>query len=140
MSGIGSGPAEGLGFLQLCADRRFHRATMAAFEAETGLGPDGYWIEAAAGGAPMLGTFTPTARFACEKGARIMGWAAHGDACGGFPGLTNDEIMAKLEAAARERANELPDAEHWMLFATGAGVTITPLGRGRDAMLDDTGG
>ena len=140
MSAIEKDPAEALGFLQLCADRRFHRTTMAAFEAETGLGPDGYWIEATAGGAPMLGSFTTTARFAYENGARVMGWAAHGDACGGFPGLSTDEIAAKLEAAARETANELPEAEHWMLFATGAGVKVTPLGRGPDAMLGGRGG
>ena len=40
------------GFLQLCSDLRFHRATMAAFEEATGLAEDGYWIEARPGGAP----------------------------------------------------------------------------------------
>jgi hypothetical protein len=120
--------SRGLGFLQLCADRRFHRAVMTAFERETGLAPDGYWIEATAGGAPALGAVTTTARFAYDNGARILGWAAHGDACGGFPGLANDEIEAKLDAAAREVAAELPDVEHWMLFATGAGVKVTKLG------------
>ncbi|HEV2755998.1 MAG TPA: hypothetical protein VG318_09515 [Actinomycetota bacterium] len=119
--------SEALGFLQLCADRRFHRAVMTAFEDEAGLTVDGYWIEATAGGAPTLGTYTTTARFAYDNGARIMGWAAHGDACGGFPGLENEEIEAKLTAAARERAEELPGAEHWMLFATGAGVRVTKL-------------
>ena len=126
-AGREDGP-ESLGFLQLCADRRFHREVMTAFEAETGLSPQGYWIEATAGGAPTLGTYTTTARFAYDKGARIMGWAAHGDACGGYPGLDNDAVEAKLEAAARERAQELPGAEHWMLFATGAGVRVTKLG------------
>ncbi len=127
-----------LGFLQLCADRRFHRAVMSAFEDATGLGCDRYWIEATAGGAPALETFTTTARFAYDNGARMMGWAAHGDACGGFPGLDDDEIEAKLEAAALARATELPTAEHWTLFATASGIRVVKL-RGPDAMLDRGG-
>ena len=128
MSEIDRESPEVLGFLQLCADRRFHRAVMAAFEAETGLPPDGYWIEATAGGAPAFETMSATASFAFDKGAAIVGWAAHGDACGGFPGLSNDEVEATLEATARTRAGEVPGAEHWMLFATGAGVRVTKLG------------
>ncbi|MDQ4125742.1 MAG: hypothetical protein M3134_09110, partial [Actinomycetota bacterium] len=78
--GAGEGDAEVRGFLQLCADRRYHRLTMEEFEARTGLGPDDYWIEATAGGAAAFGGSTATAAFAYANGARIMGWAGHGDA------------------------------------------------------------
>ena len=116
--GVGEGEGgEMRGFLQLCADRRYHRMTMAEFEARTGLGPDQYWIEATAGGAPAFGAATATAEFAYNNGATIMGWAAHGDACGGFPGRSDYEMRTKVQAAARERSKDFPEAQHWMLFA-----------------------
>ena len=114
------------GFLQLCADRRYHRMTMAAFEEATGLGPDEYWIEASAGGAPGLGVSTDTARFAYGQGARVMGWAAHGDQCGGFPGLDNEEILAKLRTMVSDLAPDFPEATHWILFGAGGRVEVSP--------------
>jgi hypothetical protein len=117
---------ETFGFLQLCADRRYHRKTMAAFEQATGLGPDDYWIEASAGGAPELGVSTATARFAYDQGARVMGWAAHGDQCGGFPGLDNDAILAKLRTAVADLAPDFPGATHWILFGAGGAVEVSP--------------
>lgn len=119
---------EVLGFLQLCADRRYHRKTMAEFERATGLRPDQYWIEAAAGGAAALGATTATARFAYDKGARVMGWAAHGDGCGGFPGLTDDELRTKLHDAATTTPEDFPEAEHWTLFGAGGAVEVGRVG------------
>ena len=118
-----------LGFLQLCAERRFHRATMQAFEWATGLAPDEYWIEASAGGSLSWQEKTHTTRNAFEAGARVMGWAAHGDICLGFPELSNDELRRRLEAVARRRAGELPDARHFLLFALTGGVEVVPIGR-----------
>jgi hypothetical protein len=112
------------GFLQLCADRRFHRLTMLEFERVTGLAADEYWIEARAGGAPSWNENTKTARYAHREGARFMGWAAHGDSCGGFPGVSNDEMRRKVERAMRSRAQEFPGAEHIALFAHGGGVEV----------------
>ena len=112
------------GFLQLCADRRFHRLTMQEFERLTGLGPGEYWIEARAGGAPSWSDNTKTARYAYKEGARFMGWAAHGDKCGGFPGVSNDEMRGKVERAMRSRMDEFPEAEHFALFAHGAEVEV----------------
>jgi hypothetical protein len=112
------------GFLQLCADRRFHRLTMQTFERETGLASDQYWIEARAGGAPSWSDNTKTARYAYREGARFMGWAAHGDSCGGFPGVTNEEMRRKVEHAMRGRASEFPQAEHLALFAYFGGVEV----------------
>jgi hypothetical protein len=113
---------EVFGFLQLCADRRYHRKTMEAFERATGLAPDEYWIEATAGGAPAFEGPTATAEFAYEKGARVMGWAAHGEGCGGFPGLADDALRTKLAESAAGRAALFAEAEHWTLFAAGGRV------------------
>lgn len=118
---------EVFGFLQLCADRRYHRMTMEEFEARTGLRPDQYWIEARAGGAPAFEAASGTAEFAYDQGATVMGWAAHGDVCGGFPERSNTEMRAAVEARARERAADFPDAEHWMLFAAGGAVEAQEL-------------
>jgi hypothetical protein len=115
-----------LGFLQLCAERRFHRKTMEAFERATGLAPDEYWIEARAGGAPAWADKTITARNAYKNGARIMGWAAHGDVCLGFPGVSNRELRQKLASAARKRRDDFPHASHFLLFAEGDEVEVTP--------------
>ena len=108
---------QALGFLPLCAERRFHRRVMEAFERVTGLGPDGYWIEARPGGAPSWDDNTRGARLAHQAGATHMGWAAHGDVCLGFPGKSNAELRRMLERTARRRAEEFPHARHYLLFA-----------------------
>ena len=113
-----------LGFLQLCADRRFHRPTMLAFEQATGLASDEYWIEARAGGAPSWDDNTRTARVAYRLGARHMGWAAHGDECRGFPGESDDGMRRKLARAARKRADEFPQAIHYQLFGRGSEIEV----------------
>jgi hypothetical protein len=118
-----------LGFLQLCAERRFHRAVMEAFERETGLAPDGYWIEARAGGTPSWADNSDTAQNAHRNGAVIMGWAAHGDVCLGFPGESDDALRDRLDKVARRRADEYPDAVHVMLFALPGKVEVTRLER-----------
>lgn len=118
-----------LGFLQLCAERRFHRAVMDAFEHETGLGPDDYWIEARAGGAPSWADNTRTARIAQRSGARFMGWATHGDVCLGFPGEPDDALRERLQRVARRRAEEFPRAAHVVLFAVPGNVEVTRLER-----------
>ena len=115
------------GFLQLCADRRYHRKAMAEFERVTNLAPDEYWIEATAGGPPAFGAATPTATYAYDNGATIMGWAAHGDGCGGFPGVDDEGMKAKLQAAAADRAIDFPTVEHWTLFGAGGEVEASAL-------------
>jgi hypothetical protein len=115
-----------LGYLQLCAERRYHRITMEAFERATGLGPDEYWIEARAGGSPGWADKTITARNAFKNGARIMGWAAHGDVCLGFPGASNLELRHKLAKAVRKRREDFPQATHLQLFGEGDRVEVVP--------------
>ena len=120
---------DALGFLQLCAERRFHRATMHAFEQAAGLAPDGYWIEARAGGSPSWDDNTRTARTAFRIGARHMGWSAHGDTCLRYPGLSDAELRRRLERAAARRAEEFPAARHYLLFALPGAVEVVPIGR-----------
>jgi len=107
----------GLGFIQLCADRRFHRSTMKAFEELAGLEPDGYWIEAQPGGAPSWSDATPAVGLAYELGVTHMAWAAHGDECLGYRLLSDDTLRELVAETARRRASELPAATHYGLFA-----------------------
>jgi hypothetical protein len=115
------------GFLQLCADRRYHRKTMTAFERVTGLKPDEYWIEARAGGAASWGDTTKASRFAYREGAAAMGWAGHGDRCAGFHGESNAELRRKLERTARKRAGDFPRARHFLLFGEGGEIEVVRL-------------
>ena len=118
-------PGGALGYLQLCADRRYHRETMLAFERATGLRPDEYWIEARPGGAPGYQDATRMARIAYREGAQHLAWAAHGNGCRGFHGATDDEMRGKLDRAARSRLDEFRNVSHYTLFALDAGVTVT---------------
>jgi hypothetical protein len=99
---------------------------MEKFEEVTGLGPDEYWIEAGPGGAPSWDDNTEAARLAYAEGAAHMGWATHGDRCGGFPGASNEELRTKLLKALRKRAEEFPKARHYGLFGQGEQVEIVP--------------
>jgi hypothetical protein len=114
-----------LGYLQLCADRRFHYLTMEAFEDATGLQPEEYWIEARSGGAPVYADRTRAARFAYHDGATHFGWAAHGDRCRGFPDASNAEMRRKLERTVRARMDDFPRATHYELFGEGESVSVT---------------
>jgi hypothetical protein len=112
------------GFLQLCADRRFHLRVMKAFEELAALDSTGYWIEAGAGGAPSWADSTEVGRLAYGEGAAHMGWAAHGDDCAGFPGASNADLRTKLERTLRRRVSEFPHATHYGLFAHGHTVEV----------------
>jgi len=48
----------------------------------------------------------------------LMGWSAHGNKCGGFPGVDDDEIWRRLIITARQKAKDYPLAEHFVYFAT----------------------
>jgi hypothetical protein len=119
---------EALGFLQLCADRRYHRKTMEAFELATGLRPDQYWIEARAGGAPAWSDRSTAAKLAYRSGARHMGWAAHGDQCAGFPGESNEQLGRRVERTARARREDFPQAVHYLLFGEDGEVEASKIG------------
>jgi hypothetical protein len=109
--------------VHLCADRRFHRRTMEAFELAAGLGPDRYWAEATVGGAPAQALRPRGADYAYGHGARHMAWAAHGGGCGAFPGADDERIREMLERTVLRRRLEYPDAQHYVFFAVGRSVT-----------------
>lgn len=110
-----------LGFLQLCADRRFHRSLQEQFQKDTGMNsPEDCWIHADAGGTPKM-ECQRTAPDYCyyDKGVRLMGWSAHGDVCGGFgPNVPDEVIQQALLVVARRKMDEYPDAGHYIYFAT----------------------
>lgn len=120
-----------LGFLQMCAERRFYRAIQEEFEKLTGLSHYEYWIHTDAGGSPkMTKELHKVAPNYCydKQGVRTMGWAAHGTGCGGFdPTNTPDDvILAELNRILRLRVNEYPKAKHYAFFAIEAEITIYP--------------
>ena len=112
------------GFLQLCSDRRFHRAVMTAFEEATGLGPTEYYIEARPGGAPVFADKTKSARLAYGDGAGHMGWMAHGDVCRGFSGETDEGMRRRLARTVEKRARDFRNAAHYAIFARDGEVSI----------------
>jgi hypothetical protein len=110
-----------LGFLQLCADRRFHRCLQEQFQKDAGLNStEDYWIHADAGGTPKM-ECQRTAPDYCyyDKGVRQMGWSAHGDICGGFGPNVPDKVIRKaLCVVAQRKMEDYPDAAHFLYFAT----------------------
>jgi hypothetical protein len=110
-----------LGYLQLCADRRFHRILLEQFQADSGLNsPEDCWIHADAGGTPKMECQRIAPDYCYyDKGVRLMGWSAHGDTCGGFGPDVPDEVIQKaLLVVARRKVEDYPDANHFIYFAT----------------------
>ncbi|HJQ34448.1 MAG TPA: hypothetical protein VJ866_19870 [Pyrinomonadaceae bacterium] len=109
------------GFLQLCADRRFHPCIQERFQDDAGLeSPDLYWIHADAGGTPKM-ECSRTAPDYCyhKKNVRKMGWSAHGNVCGGFgDDVPDSEIRRALSVTAQRKVEEYPLATHFIYFAT----------------------
>ena len=109
-----------MGFLQLCADRRFHACLQKRFQYDAKLeSPLHYWIHADAGGTPAMEDLTAAPDYCYnDKKVRLMGWSAHGDGCGGFPDLDDDEIRELLMKVAEARIADYPLADHFVYFAT----------------------
>ena len=116
-----TGTPEILGFLQLCADRRFFKCIQDQFEADAKLGSrDAYWIHADAGGTPKM-ECQRTAPDYCyyDKKVQKMGWSAHGNVCGGFgPNVPDAVIQRALEVVSQRKVEEYPRADHFVYFAT----------------------
>jgi hypothetical protein len=114
-----------MGFLQLCADRRFHQCIQEAFRSDANLDvPQKYWIHADAGGTPKMTEQTTAPRYCYDdKGVRLMGWSAHGNGCGGFPPGTKDEVIEKaLYETIPDKIEAYPDATHFVYFARAIGI------------------
>ena len=110
-----------LGFLQLCADRRFHRIIQERFQLDAKLkSPEDYWIHADAGGTPKMADRVGAPDYCYrDKKVRLMGWSAHGDICGGFgPNVPDEVIRQALLVVSRRKVEEYPDAAHFVYFAT----------------------
>lgn len=111
----------GKGFLQLCADRRFHTLTQQEFMHDAKLSSsEDYWIHADAGGTPKMADqkITPVYCYR-DKEVRIMGWSAHGDGCGGFGAeVPDDVIMDALCKTMQLNVREYPLATHYIYFVT----------------------
>jgi len=110
-------------------DRRFVEATRQAFQEKTGLGDTDFWQESWPGGAAVahdqLGE-----NYAYHHGARILGWQAHGDRCGGQPGISNEEIQQRLDAVIAQKAEKFPVATHFRIFVTEGVVSIREITSG----------
>lgn len=100
----------------MCADRRFHAEVEEKFRGATGLSETDYWIEATAGGASAIEN-PKTADYAYAHGAKIMGWAAHGSGCGGFPEVNDKDIREKLNKVVEDRKERYSDAVHYRIFS-----------------------
>lgn len=110
------------GYVRRCMDKRFGAATRVAFEKATGLGPNDYWDESYPGGA-ALDTNPMGVEYAVTNGATIFGWQAHGDHCGGQPGVSDAEIQARLDAHIAQLREKFP-GRHFRIFARETGVEI----------------
>ena len=109
------------GFLQMCADRRFHNLLQKEFKKDAGLSSrEDYWIHADAGGTPKMAHLTDAPKYCYgKKKVRLMGWAAHGDICGGFGDhVGDDEIKLALCKTMQRKVRDFPLATHFIYFVT----------------------
>jgi hypothetical protein len=110
-----------LGFLQLCADRRFHRDIQEQFQRDAGLASStDYWIHSDAGGTPKMENQHIAPDYCYnKKGVRLMGWSAHGDGCGGYgEDVPDDVIKRDLLATVESKRTRYKDAQHFVYFVT----------------------
>jgi hypothetical protein len=110
------------GFLRSCIDKRFVEITRQAYEGFVrdslhipNFGPTSFWHEAYAGGSAKIPPGKPDPndptqdirsdgeKYAYEHGARIFGWQAHLNKCGGLPDDSDAEIEALLLQAVEEK-------------------------------------
>jgi hypothetical protein len=109
------------GFLQLCADRRFHRCIQQEFKKDAKLtAREDYWIHADAGGTPKMAGQRVTPNYCYhDKKVRLMGWSAHGDGCGGFGESVEDIVIRRaLCETMQGKVKEYPEAKHFIYFVT----------------------
>jgi hypothetical protein len=109
------------GFLQLCADRRFHMPIQQQFKKDANLSSrEDYWIHADAGGTPKMASQRVTPNYCYgSKGVRLMGWSAHGAGCGGFGEQVPDDVIRRaLCETMQTNVRQYPLAKHFIYFAT----------------------
>ena len=109
------------GFLQLCADRRFHSLIQNEFQRDAGLKDStDYWIHADAGGTPKMEHLRILPNYCYgDKKVRLMGWAAHGAGCGGYGEEVPDHVIRRdLKASLEVQRDRYPEASHFCYFVT----------------------
>jgi hypothetical protein len=109
------------GYLQLCADRRFHMCIQQEFKKDAGFDSrEDYWIHADAGGTPKMASQRVTPNYCYfNNGVRLMGWSAHGANCGGFGEHVPDEVIRQaLCETMQKNVREYPLAKHFIYFVT----------------------
>jgi hypothetical protein len=109
------------GFLQLCADRRFHECIQREFKKDANLtSREDYWIHADAGGTPKMASQKVTPNYCYfDNKVRLMGWSAHGDNCGGFGAGVGDVFIRRaLCETMQGKVKEYPEAKHFIYFVT----------------------
>jgi len=109
------------GYLQLCADRRFHNLLQSEFQRDAEL-PEttDYWIHADAGGTPKMADLTLLPSWCYnDKEVRLMGWSAHGAGCGGYGEDVKDKVIwNELWETFEAQRRRYPDARHFCYFVT----------------------
>lgn len=110
------------GYLRRCMDKRFGEKTRKAFEKAAGIGPNDYWDQSYPGG-----TAVPTdptgVDYAIQHGATVFGWQAHGDHCGGQPGVSDSEIQKRLDNQIAELKQKYP-GRHFRIFVKETGIEV----------------
>lgn len=110
-----------LGVLWNCMERRFMQAQRDAFKDASGLQYDDFWNYAAAGGATK--TRPGDVKIAIDHGAKIIGLGAHGDGCGGNPGVNDQKLMDMLDAQISQFHKDFSGLTVYALFSTLQGGT-----------------
>ncbi|GHO46596.1 hypothetical protein [Ktedonospora formicarum] len=112
------------GFLRTCMDKRFVAATRVAFERASGLSETGYWHESYAGGSAVPPVSGIGEEYAAAHGARVFGWQAHINNCGGQPGASDEEIASHLDSVIATKLKQYPNARHFRILASEQGIDI----------------
>jgi hypothetical protein len=112
---------ETLGVLWNCMERRFGQSQRDAFRESTGLEFTDFWNVSMAGGATK--TRPADVRIAIDHGAKIIGLGAHGDGCGGNPGVDDAMLEDMLDKQIRQFHKDFSGLTVYALFSTLQGGT-----------------
>ncbi|GCF09612.1 hypothetical protein [Dictyobacter arantiisoli] len=124
LDGIIENDKSALGFLRTCIDKRFVAGSRMAFEQATQLKGTNYWHESYAGGSALPPPNTISEDYSVEHGATILGWQAHINGCGGQPGVSDQEITARLDSVIAEKVKKYPNLRHFRILASLNGIDI----------------
>jgi len=116
-----SNSGETLGVLWNCMERRFMQAQRDEFSNQASLDYTDFWNVALAGGATK--PRPKDVKVAIDHGAKVIGLGAHGDGCGGNPGVEDSALMDMLDAQIRQFHRDFSGLTVYALFSTLQGGT-----------------